>query len=327
MPRMAVVFHPLKVRADLVERVFEAARLAAGWEENAFLATTEDDFGSGIARRAAEDGFDVVTAVGGDGTVREVAAGLRGTGVPMGIVPQGTGNLLARNLGLPLVLERAVEIAYTGRERAIDVGVLEATRQDGTTTGEQVFLVMAGMGVDAEMVRATRPVLKRTIGWVAYADAVARTLPRSKPFRVGYRVDYRAQRTVRVHSMVLANCDMLPGGLRVVPDSQLDDGVFELAAFRPRGIFGVARVWTTVAIGNTLLRRSELGRRIRERRTAPGGDIFYRRGTRAVLLAERPVGVQLDGDDLGDAIALVARLEPRALLVRSLDPFSGTERG
>src|SRR3546814_20741997 len=103
------------------------------------------------------------------------------------------------------------------------------------------------MGIDAEMLRATRPALKKSIGWMAYADAVWRTLPRSKSFRIGYRVDDREQRGARVHSMVIANCDLLPGGLRIVPDSEPDDGILDIAGFRPRGPFGVAKGWTKVA--------------------------------------------------------------------------------
>lgn len=316
---MAIVVNSLKVRQDAVRRAFEQGRLAAGWGENEWLPTTVDDFGSGLAARAAERGVDAVAAVGGDGTVREVAAGLRGTGVPMAIVPQGTGNLLARNLGLPLALDRAVEVAYSDTSRPIDVGILEATRQNGSTTGQHVFLVIAGMGIDAHMVRATRPALKKTIGWMAYADAVWRTLPRSKPFRVVYRIDDREQRGARVHSMIIANCDLLPGGLRIVPDSEPDDGVLDIAGFRPRGPFGVAKVWTTVAIENSILRRFAWGRRISDRRTAQGRDVIYRRGTSVHLATDLPVGVQVDGDDLGDAVALDAWLEPGALLVKCVD--------
>lgn len=314
---MAVVFNPLKIKTDVVERAFERGRTAAGWDECEWLPTTEDDFGAGLAAAAAAGGADVVAAVGGDGTVREVASGLRGSGVPMAIVPQGTGNLLARNLGLPLALDRAVDIAFSDGTRAIDVGLLDAMREDGTSTGEHVFLVMAGMGADAEMLRATRPALKKTIGWVAYADAVGRTLPTLKPVKMGYRVDDGGQRSARVLSMVIANCDMIPGGLHIVPDSHPDDGLLDLAGFRPRGLFGVPRVWATVAIENSFLRRFAWGRRISDRRNPRFRDMLYRQGRRFVLLSERTIGVQVDGDHLGDAIGLVARIEPGALLVKT----------
>jgi diacylglycerol kinase family enzyme len=316
---MAVVLNPQKVKKAAVQRAFEEARAEANWDTVEWFPTTPKDFGKGLAARAAADGFDVVAAVGGDGTVREVAAALRGTGVPMAIVPQGTGNLLARNLGLPLGLDRAIEVAFQGVNRPIDVGVLEAARRDGSTTGEEVFLVMAGMGLDADMLEATRPAMKKSFGWIAYADAVWRTLPKSKPFRLRYRIDGRDPRSARVHSMVIANCDMLPGGLRIVPDSQPDDGVLDIAGFRPRGPFGVAKVWTTVAVENSLLRRFAWGRRISDRRTTQGRDVIYRRGTHVSLRVDEPIGIQVDGDHLGDALSLVAWLEPGALLVRTPD--------
>lgn len=316
---MAVVFNPHKVKEDVVRRAFEAGRDAAGWGEIEWLPTRPDDFGSGIAAGAVESGAATVAAVGGDGTVRAVAAALRGTGVPMAIVPQGTGNLLARNLGLSLGLERAVEVAFSDTTRAIDVGLLEGTRADGTTTGPELFLVIAGMGIDAEMLRATRPALKKSIGWMAYADAVWRTLPRSKPFRIAYRIDRAERRGARVHSIVIANCGLLPGGLRIVPDSRPDDGVLDIAGFRPRGPFGVAKVWTTVAVENSILRRFEWGRRVSDRRTAQGRDVIYRRGERVSLTTQSPIGIQVDGDDLGDAVALEAWVEPGALLIKSPD--------
>ena len=226
---------------------------------------------------------------------------------------------------LAAALITAVAIAFSDSTRTIDAGVLVATRQDGTTTGEEVFLVIAGMGIDAAMLRATKPGLKKTIGWMAYADAVWRTLPKSKPFRIAYRVDRRVQRGARVHSMVIANCDMLPGGLRIVPDSRPDDGILDIAGFRPRGLFGVAKVWTTVAIENSVLRRFAWGRRISDRRTAQGRDVIYRRGARVDIVTLHPIGVQVDGEDLGDAVSLVAKLEPAALLIKSpaSPPFSG----
>jgi len=313
---MAVVFHPGKAREDHLRRAVDAERAAAGWDEVRWYPTTPEDHGAGVARRAIGEGAETVAAAGGDGTVRAVAGALRGSGVPIALVPQGTGNLLARNLGLPLGLEAAVRLAFGEASRAIDVGVVDATMPDGSVVRDEPFLVMAGMGIDATMVRATRPVLKRTIGWMAYADAVWRTLPKSAPFRVRYAVDGAPPRTTRVHSMVVANCDTLPGGLRVVPDSRPDDGVLDMAGFRPRGVLGVVRVWVTVAIENGVLRRFAWGRAISDRRSARGRDMIFRSGTHIALRAEQAVGVQVDGDDLGDAIALDARIEPGALLVK-----------
>ena len=138
-PRLvALVVNPVKT-ADvdtLAGRLGERCR-AAGLADPLVLPTTEEDPGRGQARQAVDAGADVVVAAGGDGTVRAVAEGLAGTGTPLAVLPQGTGNLLARNLGLPHDLDDALDAAVHGTDRALDVGRLD----DGT-----VFAVMAGRG-------------------------------------------------------------------------------------------------------------------------------------------------------------------------------------
>src|SRR5690606_31784764 len=102
-----------------------AAESAAGWAKSLWLETSEADPGVGQARRALAEGADVVITAGGDGTVRAVAQGLQNTGVPLALLPSGTGNLLARNLGLDVNasrMEASVELAFTGVDTAIDVG-------------------------------------------------------------------------------------------------------------------------------------------------------------------------------------------------------------
>src|SRR5690606_9623044 len=114
---------------------------AAGWSEPAWLPTTEDDPGTGQAERAVRDGAAVVFACGGDGTVRACLSALAGTDTALAVLPAGTGNLLAKNLGLPLDTASAVGVATAGDRRRIDVG-----KVDG-----EVFAVAAGLGFDADL--------------------------------------------------------------------------------------------------------------------------------------------------------------------------------
>lgn len=138
--RAAVIVNPTKIDSmpALVARL-ESAMAAHDWEAPLVLETTAEDPGLGQTRAALAEGVDLVCAMGGDGTVRAVAQELAGTTTPMGLLPAGTGNLLARNLLVPMdSLETAVAVATSGRNRHIDVGwiTLELTPVGGATTGD-----------------------------------------------------------------------------------------------------------------------------------------------------------------------------------------------
>src|SRR5207237_9551332 len=135
-----------------------------GWAAPRWYQTTVESTGRALAQDAVRDGSELVVVCGGDGTVRAVCGGVAGTGVPVGVVPAGTGNLLARNLDLPLWLNAAVEVALAGQDRAIDI-----VRIAGDGLGEdQHFLVMAGMGFDAAIMEGASEQIKARVGWLAY---------------------------------------------------------------------------------------------------------------------------------------------------------------
>src|SRR5690606_13000550 len=148
----AIVYNPVKVEASELHSAVDAIEREAGWGETVWPETPVEDPGMGQAREAARQGADVVLAAGGDGTVRAVPEGLRDTGVALSLRPSGTGNLLARNLELSLNnLEDSLRTAFTGKDRAIDLGIAELTRADGSED-DHAFLVMAGIGLDAKMI-------------------------------------------------------------------------------------------------------------------------------------------------------------------------------
>src|ERR1700709_1958063 len=172
----AVIYNPIKVKAKTLQATVKAAEATAGWNKTLWFETSVLDPGGEVAKRAIAEGADVVMAAGGDGTVRAVAESLRGTGVPLALLPSGTGNVLARNMAITLNnLGQCVETAFAGTTRAIDVGVIEAERVDGTRS-THAFLAMAGIGLDAQMVANSNPQLKAVAGWLAYVDAIARSL-------------------------------------------------------------------------------------------------------------------------------------------------------
>src|SRR5260221_12235374 len=158
MGRAGVVVNAAKL--DGYQAFRESVRGAMGGpggDEPLWLETTREDPGTGQARSAVSAGAGLVLACGGDGTVAACAEGVTGTGVPLAIIPMGTGNLLARNIGLPAGLDEALAVALGGADRAIDAG-----RVNGA-----LFVVMAGLGLDARMLSGTSDPLKKRLGWLA----------------------------------------------------------------------------------------------------------------------------------------------------------------
>ena len=314
--RAAVVYNPIKVDISRLKDAVHAAAKAAGWAPTVWFETTEEDAGQGVTASAIRRGADVVIAAGGDGTVRAVAEALRDSGVSLALIPSGTGNLLARNLELPLMnLEQSLEIAFHGDDRAIDLGLVDIVRADGDSE-QHAFLVMAGLGLDAKMIKNTNTALKKAVGWLAYIDGITRSLPELKPVRIRYRLNGGAERAMSVHTIIVGNCGMLPGGLLLMPEAKPDDGILDIAALRPRGPFGWAKVWRKVAWENGVLRKSALGRKIIDL-SADVRDVTYLTGTDLRMTVEgAPEEFQLDGDEFGEARSVHAWVDPGALTVK-----------
>jgi diacylglycerol kinase family enzyme len=317
--RAAVVYNPLKVDLKKVKKSVAAAQDSAGWASTIWFETSEQDAGQEVTASAVRRGATVVIAAGGDGTVRAVAEALRGTGVPLALLPSGTGNLLARNLDLPLTnLDSSIETAFTGVDRVIDLGMVEITRVDGDSE-EHAFLVMAGLGLDAKMIKNTNSRLKKAVGWLAYVDGITRSLPELKPVRLSYRLNEGAARSMSVHTIIVGNCGMLPGGLLLMPEARPDDGILDIAALRPRGPFGWAKVWRKIAWENGVLRKSAIGRKIIDL-SRDVKDVTYLTGKSLHMTVETPQEFQLDGDEFGEAKSVRAWVDAGALTVKVQKP-------
>jgi hypothetical protein len=156
-PQAAVVVHGVKIDDhDARRRQIEVFSGRLGWRTPIWLETTAEDPGRSQTQEALDGGAAAVIAFGGDGTARVVAEVMARTGVPMGLLPAGTGNLLARNLGIPPNrLESSLHIALTGRDRTIDVGRVEIALTKDEEPRREAFLVMAGLGFDAEVMAGT----------------------------------------------------------------------------------------------------------------------------------------------------------------------------
>lgn len=316
--RSAVVYNPIKVDADRLKQAVRVAASAAGWAEPSWLATTRDDAGQLLAREAVAGGAELVVVAGGDGTVRAVAESLRGTGVPMGLIASGTGNLLARNLALPLAaLEPAAAIAYSDRSRAVDIGVAALTTDAGDTV-EHAFLVMAGLGLDAALIANTRPELKSRVGWLAYVDAGVRSLPRLSRVHVRFAMDAGPEHGAHMSTILIANCGTLPGNIQLFPDARVDDGRLDVAILQPRSLFGWLLIWRKVTWENRVLRRTALGRTIIDLTTGRRPAVMtYLRGRSVTIRVTEPEPFEIDGDEYGLVTSARLTVDPGALLVKA----------
>ncbi len=298
--QVVLVVNPAKSGAGTSRKLVERACANAGCQPPLVLETTRADPGTGQGLRALASGADVVIAAGGDGTVRAVAEALAHSTAALGVIPLGTGNLLARNLRLPYQdLAACVQTAMHGAERIIDVGRVEFDDGVGALPDSRVFLVMGGIGLDAEVVAATRDGLKRTFGWLAYGEAGMRTLPGRRQ-RMSISLDAGAPQARKVRSILFANCGRLPAGIDFIPGSTLDDGYLDIVVISPRSLLG----WLWVA-AKVLLRNSRPIPVIR----------FYRVREARISVAQR-IPTQLDGDPSGSFTSLTVRVDAAALRVR-----------
>ncbi|MFV0373388.1 diacylglycerol/lipid kinase family protein [Microbacterium sp.] len=312
--RAAVVYNPVKADGPALRRLVRAESERNGWDPPDFFETTVDDLGDGVARQALAGRPDAVLVAGGDGTVRAVSEAMAGTGIPLTIIPSGTGNLLARNLRLPLESPGPmVRATFAGRTRDIDVGFAKLTRADGDTE-ERAFVVMGGMGLDAQMIANTSGKMKKRVGWVAYVDGAAKSLVGARPFPIIFQLPGQRMLRAQIHSVVFANCGSLPAGLELIPEASFTDGQLDIAVFQPKTPLGWLLVWRRVAWDNSVLRRFRAGRRILRLRTRDN-TVRYARGAGIDVAAQGPHPVQLDGDAFGEATHLRVRVAPGALRV------------
>jgi diacylglycerol kinase (ATP) len=304
--RAAIIVNPTKFGdVAAVRRRITAQSLKHGWDEPLYILTTEKDPGTGQAREAMAKGVDLVCPLGGDGTVRAVASALVGTETPMGLLPGGTGNLLARNLDLPVDdLDDALRVALTGQNKRVDVGrlTMDSSGED-QRPDQHIFLVMAGLGFDAKIMADAPERLKAKVGPAAYVVSGARNL-RGPQFKVRVAVDDHEEFTRRARTVVIGNCGKLLGGLVLMPEAELDDGQLDMVILSPRGVVG----WAAIAA------------RLASKRRNGHQRVDHYTSVSMKVRADRPQEVQIDGDTLGRARAITAEVMPAALVVRVGSP-------
>jgi len=300
--RFGIIWNPSKID----EETLRAAVSAELGDDVTWWETSEDAPGRGMAGEAVDAGCEIVIAVGGDGTVRAVAESLAGTDVALGIVPQGTGNLLARNLEVPLDdIAAALDRISAGETRRIDLGWVRCDGGD-----ERAFAVMVGFGVDAQMLVETDDDLKDRAGWLAYVEAMGRAMAGTEMTDVTLTVDDDEPREVRGHTLLIGNCGMVQGGVRLLPDAVLDDGRVDLLLVSSDGPLQWLDTVRSVVWDNGI------------RRLITGDDEAVSTNSTDHLTAERvrvelgaPLAFEVDGEEIGEVSSFEVRVQAGALQV------------
>jgi diacylglycerol kinase family enzyme len=225
----------------------------------------------------------------------------------MGLIPLGTGNLLARNIHLDVGdLQGSVQTALFGHQRFIDTARMKVENSRTKEASEHTFLVIAGIGMDAEVVGDTSDGLKKAVGWLAYTEAGVRHLPGRRK-KVSISLDDQPEQSRKIRSVLFANCGLIPGGIDFIPQAMIDDGMLDVVVMSPRSAIGwLAMYWKIV---------------LKHKRNLP--VMTYYRSGKIVISCAEPVPTQVDGDPSGAATKVTVQVAPGSLLVRVKDGTEG----
>lgn len=309
--RIAFIANPTKSGiAEVREHAMRACAIRY-LPQPMWLFTTIEDAGGEAAQSALDAGANVVVAIGGDGTVRAVAGTLAGTGIPLGIIPVGTGNIFARNMDLPLGdIPALLRTALDGRNAPTDVGKVVLNRGPKGPDEDHMFLVMAGVGFDAEMVAGADERLKRRVGWIAYFFAAIKHLG-SRRMSASVSVDGSPEVNGQMRTVLFANVGRLPGGLILAPDATADDGLLDAVTLDARaGIVG----WTGL-FGNVIAQGAGM-RQPAVLKAYGASRIDHARGATMTVKLDHLYRVQADGENLGLARGITATVDAGTLIVR-----------
>jgi YegS/Rv2252/BmrU family lipid kinase len=271
-------------RARLAEQALSRHRVVGRVE-----LTRAAGQGTELARRAVVDGCELVIAWGGDGTINEVASELVGTGIPLGIVRAGSGNGLARELGIPTQPDQALDIALTGRVRTVDAGEIEGHR----------FFNVAGIGFDAAMAADFNRLGSERRGPLRYAGVVARALLRYRA--VHYVIGVDGQR-VNSNALLVAIANLAQYGSDAViaPGALPDDGLLDVMVVGERGVLG----------------RIGLVARSYARTIDRAAGVTRLPSTRVVVQADQPILFHVDGEPHLGGTTVEAHIIPAAIRIR-----------
>jgi diacylglycerol kinase (ATP) len=283
-----VVFNPTAGQADVLERELNDAADVwrnSGWQVELSPTTSAGD-GSRLARAAAAQGYDLVVAAGGDGTINEVVNGLAGSSTALATLPLGTMNVWARELKLPLQPLAAAEAMLEWQVRPIDLG----------RAGDRYFLLMAGIGFDAAITAGVKTAEKRRLGALAYVLRGIEEALNIRGARARLILDGRSIKG-RVLMVVVGNSQLYGGLVKITHRASIDDGLLDVCVIRGDSFFSALR--HAVAILS--------------RRHSRDPEIEYYRARSVQVIARPRLPVQVDGDAIGET-PMTFQVAPGALL-------------
>jgi len=310
--RVAIIWNPTKTDKHQLEAALADAVGEAPPPETRWWETTQDDPGQGAAENALADGADLLVVAGGDGTVRAVAEHLAevSADAELGIIPLGTGNLLARNLDVPINdVSAAFARALEPDTRPVDVGWVEVELAAGRQ--RHAFLVMVGFGIDAQMIVETDEDLKDTAGWLAYVESLGRALSESDVVAFRVAKDDQPEHDEEGHTLLIANCGTLQGGVTLLPDADPTDGELDYLLLRATNLGGWLDTLKTMVWDNGLKRLVLSEGEVASSESAEQG----RAVTLAATLAQ-PRAFEIDGEEIGETTAFSVTIQRAAIRVR-----------
>lgn len=309
--QIGIVWNPSKTDREALEAGLSSALdgqtpVVRWWE------TSKEDPGQGAARDALAAGADLVVVAGGDGTVRAVAEHLADSksDAELGIVPLGTGNLFARNLDVPLGdIPAAFTRALDGDSQGVDVGWVDVDL--GTGAERHAFVVMIGFGIDANMIEETNEDLKDKAGWLAYVESLGRALSASETVPFNITKDDQPARNEEGHTLLIANCGTLQGGLTLLPDADPTDGELDYLVLSAEG-FGQ---WADTV--RAMVWDNGLKRLITKKDESTSTDtVNLGRAKKLHVTLPEPRAFEIDGEDIGKTRSFTVTVQPSAIRVR-----------
>ena len=282
-----LIVNPASRRGGKLERRAVQAFEKAG-VPYAVLRTQTAGHGAQLAATHGAE-YDAVFTLGGDGTAIEVIGALAHSGPPVGILPGGTANVVARTLGTPARIGRAVKALLEGDEARIDLGVL--------STGHR-FMIGMGVGLDATMIAGAPGPLKRRFGFFAYVVAALKAFVKLEKFTVRLTVDGE-MKEMRASAVLIANFGAVMNDLLSFGDGiQRDDGLLNACVYSPGNVIDATRILLKMTF----------------RRFTPDPCIYYRSGSTFVIETDGPRLGQADGELIGDSPFTIT-VEPLAARV------------